>query len=269
MGTVTTYDPLLELDGVTSSYLGFKAVVDDVSFSVAPGEVVALVGPNGAGKTTLLNALSGIQPIDSGRVLLNGADVSRAPSWKRARLGMSRSFQMVRLFEDLSASKNIELGLAGKGSPGFLGSLFHLSKHRRFRTQAHRAADLALEEVGLAGMSARLASDTSHGQARRIELARAIVSRPSILLLDEPTSGLHAGVIGTLVPVIQRQAAAGVGVLLVEHNLRFVSEVATRVIVFDRGRVIADGAFRDVMRNPTVVQAYLGGNPQQLGVDSI
>lgn len=259
--------PLLTLDSVTSSYNGFTAVVDNVSFEVQPGEVVALVGPNGAGKTTLLNTISGIQRMDSGQISLNGEDVSTFGSWRRARRGMSRSFQMVRLFEDLSAVRNIELGLAGKNSPGFVSSLLHSPAHRRFRRSATSNANVALEEVGLPGVGNRLASDFSHGQSRRIELARSIVSRPSVLLLDEPTSGLHAGIIGSLVPVIENQVAAGVGILLVEHNLRFVSEVASRVIVLDRGRIIADGVFDDVMRDPIVVQAYLGGNPDQLGVD--
>ena len=256
---------VLRLESVTCSYGGFRAVVDDVTFDLQAGEVVALVGPNGAGKTTLLNVISGIHRIDSGTIRLAGVDVSRRPSWFRARLGMARSFQLVRLFGDLTIARNVELGKVAKAdAPGFVSSLLHLPKHQTFRRKADQDANSALAEVSLGGLSQRLATDVSHGQSRRVEIARALVAEPSVLLLDEPTSGLHSGVISELVPIIRNQAAQGTSVLLVEHNLRFVREVATRVLVFDRGRLIADGTFDEVMRRPDVVEAYLGGKPENV-----
>lgn len=248
----------LEVNDVDCAYGGLRSV-DDASFAIGPGEIVALIGPNGAGKTTLLNAITGLQQIESGSVRLLGRDVTRYPSWRRARCQLGRSFQLVRLFDDLSVIRNVELGLAAQAAPGFLSSLLHLPSHRAFRRAGAQRASAALVAVGLQELGARFASEISHGQGRRVEIARACVSDPRVLLLDEPSSGLHASAIGDLLPVLRARARQGTAVLLVEHNLRFVTELATRVIVMDRGRIIADGQPEAVLREPIVVAAYLGG----------
>jgi ABC-type branched-subunit amino acid transport system ATPase component len=249
---------VLELRHIECAYGGLRSVAD-VSLSVAPGEVVALVGPNGAGKTTLLNAVSGLVAMRGGQVLIDGEDVTALPAWRRARKGMARSFQLVRLFPDLTVGGNVQLGASGKNHPGFISSLLHFPSHRRFaRGVAARAVE-ALQQVHLAEKAGDPGTALSHGQGRRVELARALVGQPKVLLLDEPTSGLHSGVIKDIVPVVKAAAASGMAVLLVEHNLKFVGEVAHRVIVLHHGEIIAEGSPAAIMRNPRVVEAYLGG----------
>lgn len=248
----------LELRHIECAYGGLRSVAD-VSLSVAPGEVVALVGPNGAGKTTLLNAVSGLVAMRGGQVLVDGEDVTVLPAWRRARKGLARSFQLVRLFPDLTVGGNVQLGTSGNNHPGFIASLLHFPSHRRFARDAAARALEALGQVRLAEKASDPGTALSHGQGRRVELARALVGRPRVLLLDEPTSGLHGGVIKDIVPVVRAAAESGVAVLLVEHNLKFVGEVAQRVIVLHHGEIIAEGAPAAIMRNPRVVEAYLGG----------
>jgi branched-chain amino acid transport system ATP-binding protein len=236
--------------------------VNDVSFSLTPGSITALVGPNGAGKTTLLNAISGLVPGATGTTFIAGREVSRLAPVRRAALGLARTFQLVRLFDDLSVRANVQIGQVAGGAPSFFAALLHLPSHQRYENETRARATALLEAVGLSGMNGRPATALSHGQGRRVELARALAARPAVLLLDEPTSGLHAGVIGELVPVIRRAAAEGAAILVVEHNLKFVGEVASRVLVLDRGRLIADGPPESVTADPNVVAAYLGSAAQ-------
>ncbi len=258
MNTRAAARKVLELRHIECAYGGLRSVAD-VSLDVAAGEVVALVGPNGAGKTTLLNAISGLVAMRGGAILLEGVDVTALPAWRRARLGIARSFQLVRLFPDLTVGANVQLGASGKNHPGFFSSLLHLPAHRRFQRAAATRAVAALGAVHLAEKAADAGSALSHGQGRRVELARALIGAPKLLLLDEPTSGLHSGVIKDIVPVVKSAAQSGVAVLLVEHNLKFVGEVAHRVIVLHHGEIIAQGTPAEVMRNARVVEAYLGG----------
>ncbi len=249
---------VLELRHIECAYGGLRSVAD-VSLTLRAGEIVALIGPNGAGKTTLLNAISGLVAMRAGEVILDGRNVTALPVWRRARLGIARSFQLVRLFPDLKIAANVQLGATGKSHPGFFASLLHLPSHKRYQRKTAALALSALESVQLAAKANDPGSALSHGQGRRVELARALVATPKVLLLDEPTSGLHAGVIKDLVPVVKAAAEKGVGVLLVEHNLKFVGEVANRVIVLHHGEVIAEGRPDAIMGNPRVIEAYLGG----------
>lgn len=237
---------ILAATGLRQRFGGVVAL-DDVSLSVDAGEVVAIIGPNGSGKTTLLNALTGIAAVETGRVELDGSDVTTASAPRLARRGVVRTFQDGRLLESLSALDNVLIGLHADTHHGAAwGWLPANAQRRRGRAIA------ALDSVGLAGQWSTVVSTLSHGQRRRVELARALVTRPRLLALDEPTAGLTPEdtlAVRDLIVVARRD---GVAVLLVEHDLDIVGTVADRIVVLDAGAVIAEGKPAAVLSDPRV-----------------
>jgi ABC-type branched-subunit amino acid transport system ATPase component len=221
--------------GLRHSFGGVVAL-DEVDIDVAPGEIVAVVGPNGSGKTTLLDALSGWLRCDHGRVLLGGRDVTRCTPGERARLGMVRTFQEGRLLEGLSALDNVLIGLHPHPRLGVRRSWTPATWRAR-----REAAMAALHAVGLADLWNEPASTLSHGQRRRLELARAMVGQPSVLLLDEPTAGLAEADTRTVAELVDDARRSGCAVLLVEHDLDLVGRIADRAVVLDEGRVVGQG----------------------------
>jgi branched-chain amino acid transport system ATP-binding protein len=243
--------PILETHALTKQFRGFTAV-DRVDLRVRDGTIHALVGPNGAGKTTLFNMLSGFVRPTAGRVLLRGEDVTRLAPERIARRGVGRSFQITSLFEQLSVVEHVALALQAATR---LGYQFWLPESvlERFRP---RAIEL-LGEVGLQPLAERPVHTLAYGQKRALELALVMALKPSLLLLDEPTAGMGIEEIAPITALIRR-IAAGRTVVLVEHNMGVVGELADTVTVLQRGSVLAEGEYTAVRRDPRVVAAYLG-----------
>ena len=239
----------LEVHHLSKHFGGLKAV-DDISFSVRRGDVHALIGPNGSGKTTTLNVLSGIYAETSGRIVLCGRDVTRLPPYARTAAGMGRTFQNIRLFRSMPALENVIIGAEHSGSA--IGS-GHAALVERARA--------ALAFVGLEARAQELVTAFSYGHQRLIEIARALAGNPSLLLLDEPAAGLNSTEKQGLRDLLRRIAAKGLTILIIDHDMTLVTEVAQRITVLNFGRRIADGVAADVLRQPDVIAAYLGTEP--------
>jgi branched-chain amino acid transport system permease protein len=241
--------PALEVRGLSKHFGGVKAV-DEISFSVQRGEVHALIGPNGSGKTTTLNVLSGIYAATAGRVLLGGRDVTTLPPHARTAAGLGRTFQNIRLFRSMTALENVVIGAA---QPGHQIAPGHDALVERARA--------ALAFVGLEARANELVTGFSYGHQRLIEIARALAGNPALLLLDEPAAGLNSTEKLGLRDLLRRIAERGLTILIIDHDMTLVTEVAERITVLNFGRRIADGLAAEVLRQPDVIAAYLGSEP--------
>jgi branched-chain amino acid transport system permease protein len=239
----------LEVQSLSKHFGGLKAV-DDVSFAVRRGEVHALIGPNGSGKTTTLNVLSGIYVGTSGRVVLAGRDVTALPPHARTAAGMGRTFQNIRLFRSMTALENVVIGAEHPGNDVGAG---HAALVERARA--------ALAFVGLEARAQERVTAFSYGHQRLIEIARALAGNPTLLLLDEPAAGLNSSEKLGLRDLLKRIAAKGLTILIIDHDMTLVTEVADRITVLNFGRHIADGVAAEVLRQPDVIAAYLGSEP--------
>jgi ABC-type branched-subunit amino acid transport system ATPase component len=250
---------MLTLRGVTVRFGGITAL-DAVSIDANRGEVLGIIGPNGAGKTTLFDVISGVRAPNEGSVLLAGQDVTSTSSTKRARRGLRRTFQRVQAFGWLTVEDNILAALEWHGGGGgFVADLAYFPTRRRREKERRRRVDEVLERCGLTAVRRELAGSLPIGVARMVELARAIVDEPKLLLLDEPASGLDETEVVRLGEQIQAvRDDSGCAVLLVEHNAGFVMQQSDRVVVLDLGTVLAEGLPSEVQRNQAVRDAYLG-----------
>jgi branched-chain amino acid transport system ATP-binding protein len=240
--------PLLETIGVKVRF-GGNVALDDVSLSVERASVTGLIGPNGAGKTTLFNVITGLQPLSEGRVVLNGTDVTKLAPHKRARQGLARTFQRLELFTSLSVKDNVLVAGEIRNRWGRGGKRFDAA------AEARRIIDL----VGLGDVADREVGEIPTGKARVVELARALMLRPTLLLLDEPASGQteeETEEFGTLLQELARED--GLGICLVEHDMALVMDVCETIHVLDFGRMIASGTADEVRNDPAVIDAYLG-----------
>jgi branched-chain amino acid transport system ATP-binding protein len=235
-------EPLLSLQGLCKSFGGLRAV-HDVSLQVPPGSLSALIGPNGAGKTTLFALMSGFIQPDSGRVRFDGHDITGQPPHLNARAGMARTFQIVQPFAAQTVRENIAVGA-------------HL--HERRRAAALAQADAVAARVGLSAQLDKPASALTVAGRKRLELARALATKPKLLLLDEVLAGLNPQEIGEMIPVVRGIADSGVTVLLIEHVMQAVMNLAQQVWVLAQGELIAQGTPAEVTRNSRVIEAYLG-----------
>jgi branched-chain amino acid transport system permease protein len=226
-----------------SKHFGGLRAVDDVSFEVRFGQIVALIGPNGAGKSTLFNLVSGIEPLTQGRIVLEGTDVSMVPIHRRAG-EMGRSFQVPRLVPDMTPLENVA------------ARLDHLPRIEPASIEKQAGAQLAA--FGLEGLAARVVREIGLGFHKLIELARASAGNPPLLLLDEPAVGLTADEVARLAAALQRLRAEGAAILVVEHNIDFVATIADEVVVMETGRLIARGKPKDVIADARVREAYFG-----------
>lgn len=253
--------PALEIVDLTASFGGIRAV-DDVTFSVAPGEIVGVIGPNGAGKTTLFDLISGFVPATGGRVHLGARDVTSLRASARARRGLGRSFQDARLFSSLTVDQTIAAALerwVEVGDP--LSAAFHLPNAYDSEVKVHRRVNQLVELLGLAPYRSLFVGELSTGTRRVVDLACLLAHRPSVVLLDEPAAGIAQREVEQLAPLIRRiRDEMGASVVLVEHDIPLVEDVADRVVAMDRGRVLAVGSPAEVLSDPEVIGSYLGDN---------
>ena len=248
---------ILELAGLSRRFGGVVAV-DGVTLAVGEGELLGLIGPNGAGKTTLLDMVSGFQTVDAGTVRLGGRDVTRSAPHRRARLGLARTFQTSRLFRGLDARGNVLAGMHARRRDDTVAQLALLPRTRRAAASREAEAARLLDLVGLAGLERTPAAALPYGHQRRLEIARALAVEPAVLLLDEPVAGMGATESQSVRGLLERLRRRGLTMVLVEHHLDLVLELCDRVAVLDFGRLIALGPPDDVVRDPAVVEAYLG-----------
>ncbi|MES1246595.1 MAG: ABC transporter ATP-binding protein [Actinomycetota bacterium] len=243
-------ESILALTDVTVRYGGVVAV-DEVSFELDNGAIHGLVGPNGSGKSTLLAAVSGTRPADGGSIRFDGHETRKWTPWRLARHGLARTFQGARVVPDLTVRENVALGLDWnpvRKHGGFVG--------RRARTAS--AVDDALETCGIARIADSIASDLSYGTQRLVEIARAVVAQPRLLLLDEPTAGMNELERAEIEAVQRKLGANGVTQVLVEHNMGMVVRLCAHVFVLNSGKLIASGSPNEIVNNPDVQKAYLG-----------
>ncbi|MTI45871.1 branched-chain amino acid transport system ATP-binding protein [Roseibium hamelinense] len=248
---------LLQVDGLGIEFGGLKAV-DNVGFKVEPGEIVSVIGPNGAGKTTLFNMISGIYLPKAGRVTLAGQDVTGMEPHLLARLGLSRTFQNLQIFQHMSVLENVVAGFHLEESGNVLSDLFALPGSRKRARTVRAKAEVLLARVGLERAAGAEAGSLSYGALKRLEIARALALSPKILLLDEPAAGCNAVETEEIDELIAEVAKSGVAILLVEHDMKLVMRISNHIVVLDHGEKIAEGDPETVSRNPDVIAAYLG-----------
>ncbi len=237
---------LLEIDGVSKRFGGVAALTN-VSFRVDPGDILGIIGPNGAGKTTLLNCISGVYRLEGGAISLDGARISGLPPHQIARLGIGRTFQVVKPFASMSVRENAAVG-----------ALFGSTEARMAPRAAFESADQVLELVGLAAKARQTVGSLTIPDRKRLEVARALATKPRLLLLDEVMAGLNPVEVDEALQLVRQIHASDVTIVLIEHVMRVVVGVCTRAIVLHMGKFLAEGTPQAVLRDQRVVEAYLG-----------
>ena len=247
----------LEVHRISRHFGGLRAL-NDVSFVVPPAQICAVIGPNGAGKSTLLNILSGVTPPSAGTITLGGQRLDRLPAHRRVVAGMARTFQNLQLFDELSVLENVMIGAHTRSRSGFVSGLFGSSGARRDTASARQTALQLLDRLGLADRAHASAQSLSYGEAKIMEIARAMASEPRILLLDEPLAGLPGGAVERVAQVVVDLNRDGTSIVLVEHNVRVVMQLSHQVVVLSNGELISKGTAQHVQTDPAVIEAYLG-----------
>ncbi len=248
---------LLRVEGLGKKFGGVNAV-EDLSFEIPPGEVYSIIGPNGAGKTSLLNLLTGVYKPSSGRIMLQEHDLTGHPPYAYARQGIARTFQNLQVFFNMSALENVMVGRYMHERCGLMSALLRLPRQARADRACREEAAELMRYVGLQAYLSSAADAMPYGALKRLEIARALATRPKLMLLDEPAAGLNPTEALELDDLIGRLTERGVTVVLVEHNMRLVMGVSDHILVLDYGRKLAEGPAQEVRNNPKVIEAYLG-----------
>ncbi len=247
----------LRIDNVSKTFGGVQAA-QDISFKVSRENIVGLIGPNGAGKTTLFNLITGVYTPDNGKIFFGQAEIQGRKISTLVKMGIARTFQNVELFENMTVVENVMVGQHVRTMCGFWGAVLRLPGMLREEKQSRIDALDLLEFVGLENVADRRSSELPFGWQRLLEIARAMASKPKMLLLDEPAAGLNAVETAHLAELLVKIRALGITLLLVEHDMSLTMEISDRIVVLDQGRLLAHGTPREVQQDEAVMTAYLG-----------